>query len=441
MNDTISSKEGRPKSFEKLVPFWGQESNDVIDQRVIEYVSETFISRRRRLLPQFIFDNESTMKLAKHLLFHKTGSKDTLYNYAESVYRFCGFLNKTPDKLVKQCLDKDEVPSRKAVLNLTHGLVDFMDYLRCQSLAPHTIANHIKALRSFFGVNGIRIGFPFMLSARSLYGVRAISPGELQKLVDVANLREKVIISIMATSGLRESTLARLRYRNVKTDIERNVIPALVSVEAEITKGKYHSYYTYLNEEAAEYLKAYVKVREIGTHGIPPEHICDESPIIRARSREIRFTNSPVIQRLIHNLLAKAGFISSNSKSLKTKRYDLAGYSLRKYFKTQLTSAGVHPDYTEFMMGHKISSYHDVKMKGTDFLRGVYLSAGLRMQPRIKLNKIDALKEIMVSWGIDPEKFLTREALAQANDAIAKEKINNFLSDKPQNGKLDEGQF
>jgi site-specific recombinase XerD len=333
------------------------------------------------------------MKLAKHLLFHKTGSKDTLYYYAESVYRFCRFLNETPDSLVEQCLDKDGIPNPKAVLNLTHDLEDFMDHLRCQNLAPHTIASQIKALRSFFGVNGIRISFPFRMSVRSLYEVRAVSPGELQKLIGVADLREKVIISIMATSGLREGTLAKLRYRNVKSDIERNVVPALVSVEAEITKGKYHSYYTCLNEEAAEYLKAYIKAREIGTRGIPSENICDESPIIRARSREIRFTNSLATQKVIHNLLAKAGLISPDSKC---KRYDLAGYSLRKYFKTQLTSAGVHTDYTEFMMGHKISSYHDVKMKGTDYLRGVYLSAGLRMQPRIKLNKIDALKEIMV---------------------------------------------
>lgn len=41
---------------------------------------------------------------------------------------------------------------------------------------------------------------------------------------------------------------------------------------------------------------------------------------------------------------------------------------------------GVNSDYIEYMMGHKISTYHDVKMKGVEFLCNIYAASGLSMR-------------------------------------------------------------
>jgi hypothetical protein len=46
------------------------------------------------------------------------------------------------------------------------------------------------------------------------------------------------------------------------------------------------------------------------------------------------------------------------------------------------------------MMGHTISTYHDIQMKGIEFLRGVYIASGLSIKPKTRLSKIEALKEI-----------------------------------------------
>jgi alcohol dehydrogenase YqhD (iron-dependent ADH family) len=37
-----------------------------------------------------------------------------------------------------------------------------------------------------------------------------------------------------------------------------------------------------------------------------------------------------------------------------------------------MAALGVQTDYIKHMMGHTISTYHDIQMKGIDFLRGVY---------------------------------------------------------------------
>jgi hypothetical protein len=70
---------------------------------------------------------------------------------------------------------------------------------------------------------------------------------------------------------------------------------------------------------------------------------------------------------------------------------------------TQMAALGVDRDYIEYMMGHTISTYHDIKMKGIEFLRGVYISSGMSIRPKTAVSKIDALKEIIRAWALNPE--------------------------------------
>ena len=59
------------------------------------------------------------------------------------------------------------------------------------------------------------------------------------------------------------------------------------------------------------------------------------------------------------------------------RRYELRAHSIRKFFQTQMDALGVQTDYIEYMMGHTISTYHDISMKGIEYLRGVYKVSGL----------------------------------------------------------------
>ena len=52
-------------------------------------------------------------------------------------------------------------------------------------------------------------------------------------------------------------------------------------------------------------------------------------------------------------------------------------------------------------------------MKGIEFLRNIYTASGLSIRPKTKVSKVEALKEIIRAWGLNPEKILTREALTQ----------------------------
>lgn len=260
---------------------------------------------------------------------------------------------------------------------------------------------------------------PHKLSKRIIYPDRAPTPDELTKVIDLAAIREKVIVSLLALGGFRVGTLVKLEYRHVKKDLEANRVPVHIHVEAEITKGKYNSYDTFIGIEAVNYLRIYLEARRQGSiqKRMPPEKINDNSPLIRDahKSKVIKSISTGAIHRIINNLYVQAGLIKKGS----SKRYELRPHSMRKYFRTQLGSLATFPtDYIEYMMGHKVSTYNDVRMKGIDFLRNLYAQSGLSIKPKTKLTKIDQLKTIISAWGLNPSEILSKEALSKPHRTL-----------------------
>jgi hypothetical protein len=93
-------------------------------------------------------------------------------------------------------------------------------------------------------------------------------------------------------------------------------------------------------------------------------------------------------------------------------------HSIRKFFRTQLAALGMPTDSSEYMMGHTISTYHDIQMKGIEYLRGIYSASALSIKPKKRVSKIDALKEIIRAWGLNPDEILTKEALSRPNATV-----------------------
>jgi len=395
-----------------------------ITEMVVDYVVVSLSTRYPSLIKTFL-ENNSTLKLAEYLYRRRSRSSKTLQLYAYFIMRFSEWAGKTPDQLINGCFSQDGLRNEKAIIE-TEKLIDtWLGELESHGLSWNSLSMARASLKTFYDVNGVALRIPKTGRSIVTYHDRAPTPEELQKLLEIADLRGKVIVSMLALGGFRVGTLAKLKYRHVKHDLERGVTPIHIHVEASITKGKYHDYDTFIGAEAVEYLKLYLEQRRRGTGRIPPETITDESPLIRAYSREVKPLTEKQIHRIVHNLYVKAGLCSKIGGSM----YDLRVHSLRKYFRTQLTALGIPSDYIEYMMGHTISTYHDIKMKGVEFLRNIYASSGLSIKPKTKLGKLDMLKEFARLLGLNPEEVIVREALSKpwrtvmAPNEIAEEQI------------------
>jgi len=382
---------------------------------VAEYVIKSLSASMPSAIP-FVLKNVSVLNLAKHLKRHKTSSPSSLVVYVSHLRKFCEWYGVDPNGVVAEFYVNGEV-STKAIDKFLSTLDDYIGMLQSEGVSPSSVNVAVHSVRTFLKVNGIYIPPVPRPRVYTKYYDRAPTPEELSKLIDIADLREKVVISMLALGGFRIGTLAKLKYRHVKRDLEGNVVPLHIHVEADIVKGKFADYDTFVGEEAVHYLKLYLDSRRKGTEDIPPEDITDESPLIRARSRKVAPVTKTQLCEVLHKLFVKAGIASVKSG----RWYDVRVHSLRKYFRTQMAAAGVPTEYIEYMMGHKISTYHDIKMKGVEFLRSIYRSAGISIRPRAAPTKIEMLKEMIRSLGYDPEKILVKEALMEPHRTVVGE--------------------
>jgi len=386
------------------------------EKGLVAYILAAFTPERPGLMP-FVFDNQSLIRLAKHFLRHCSGSIHSLYSYTCTVHKYSAWLGHSPDLVIQDVKPAGNIPDPLRVQNHVGFLEDYIASLQDEGLSPGRVHCYAKHIRTFFRVNGVKIELNEPLSRRVTYKDRSPTPEELTRVLEIANLRERVLVSMLALGAFREETLAKLKYRHVQEDLSRGIVPVHVHVEAEIVKGKYGDYDTFLGSEATEYLTFYLDMRRRGNpkNGNPPETLTAESPLIRNEKSSIpKSIGSKQVRKIVHGLYMKAGLL----KAPKGRMYELRVHSLRKFFKTQLLALGVQPDYVDYMMGHTVDIYNDIEMKGVEFLRNIYASSGLSIRPRTKVSRVDALKEIIRAWGLDPEKILSKDALVEPHRTV-----------------------
>lgn len=347
--------------------------------------------------------------MARHFLRHCSGSLHTCCSYTATIRHYSAWLGYSPDLIIQDIKPVGNIPDPARVLNHIGYVNDYLAELQDEGLRPGGVNNYIKNVKTFHRVNGVKIELNEPLSRRVTYKDRAPKPEELAKLLDIANLREKLIISMLALGGFREETLSKLQFRHVREDLENNRIPVHIHVETEITKGKYHDYDTFLGSEAVQYLKLYIDQRRKGSAKMPPETLTDESPLNRNEKKNTpKSIGSKQVRKAVHQLYLKADLLRKSTGRM----YDLRVHSLRKYFKTQLLALGVQPHYVDFMLGHTIDTYHDIQSLGIERLRNAYAASGLAIRPKTQVSKIEMVKEIIRAYEMNPEQVLTREALS-----------------------------
>jgi len=384
-----------------------------------EYIITALVSQRPKLIP-WVLENESLVNLAKHMLRSKSGSLMGFYGYTSSVDLYCRRLHSAPDQVIADT--KPNIVNTDAARLEKHRrfLQDCLAEMQDRGISPGRLHGYSRHVRTWYRVNDVEIKPPSLPQPRVVYKDRAPTLEELQRILDVADLRERVIVTMLVLAVFREGTLVRLEYHHVKADLERGVVPVHVHVDADETKGKYCDYDTFLGQEAVEYLRLYLDKRREGSPDgkVQPEKITDNSPLIRDPHAAIpKPIGEKAIYRLIHNLYHRAGLLKA--KDAKTGRFDIRVHSLRKTFKTQMKALGVDGDYIDYMMGHVVDTYHDIQSKGIEFLRNVYAKADYHIRRENKTTPKEMLKRMVRSIGLDPEKVLSREALGEPHRIYA----------------------
>jgi site-specific recombinase XerC len=263
--------------------------------------------------------------------------------------------------------------ARKSKRKAEDWTEDMISLLEDDGKRSSYISNLFKTAKSWFKHNRKHVEVEYKVAPETGLYAKEKPPtnDELRRILDAADIRQKVAISLMAFSGFRDQTLGDLtgvdglkisdfpEMKIANGTVEFNAIPTFVICRAPISKSRYE-YRSLLSQEGCEYLRTYLtwrmqekekdvkqivegKTKTVRVK-VPGEKLTPDSPIITPTrlnvGSHIHTTN---INGIIKKAIVKAG-------------YNWRPYALRRFFAKRLLRAEddqlIPGQYAKFWFGH-----------------------------------------------------------------------------------------
>jgi integrase len=273
-------------------------------------------------------------------------SKSTLDAYSIHLTLFCKFHNTNPDQLIQ--LNNSVGQLKTMVLNY----IIYLKKIAKQSagkprrgeLSVNSIKHYLDGVKSFLEFN--EIALPWKKIAKFYpndvtNSYRSYTKEEIKKLLSVADPRDRCIILLMASSGIRVGAIQTLKVNSIKR------LDSEVGIATVYPESKDSVYATLVTPEFLTSLDEYLKYRK--SQG---EKITAESWLIRDKFATFsNRTNNPLppsdqsIRKQMRFLLRKAGLPFEDLQP---------DHSLRKFFNTALMNSDVAYTFKELLMGHSV---------------------------------------------------------------------------------------
>lgn len=337
-----------------------------------------------------------------HHYMRKTGSEGTRENCLWVLSQFCEFTEMNPNELVK-------LTSARA----SKTVQEFLDFKLKKDVSKHTLNVQMAMLRIFFRVNGFKNGREIEVEryhqpTRYRKNPEYIpTPEEVQKMAYAAGSPQgRALVLATYTSGLRNSTMRALLYRDVRSELEKGndivkipVYPEMKRVEPEACKGNI-PYYSFISKEAVLALKEYLRTR--GKVEDDDLLFCSTCTNVASETRSKTAIKDDTLFTVVKRAARKAGI---------AEWMNVYPHCLRKAFESALRNARLDPKDQEFLMGHILPGSQDTYYDKTkvDQLREKYSAVrffGALIEDIKKESKLEALRSIAETvFKMDPMKL------------------------------------
>jgi integrase len=197
---------------------------------------------------------------------------------------------------------------------------------------------------------------------------------EIIKMLEKADERERVVILLMASTGMRVGALPSLKIRNLER-IEKYQLYKITVYENEKEE-----YVTYCTPECARAIDSYLEFRQ--RHGEHP--LNEDSPLVREefdiyaeiKAAEPKTMDTQAFKKMIRRVGIRSGVMQKQiitEYQRGPRRPVKETHGFRKFFQTTSIGNGMSPIYSELLMGHSsgglaLESY--VRPSENDLLEG-----------------------------------------------------------------------
>jgi site-specific recombinase XerD len=348
--------------------------------------------------------------LLRHLA-RKSRSEASKRSYCWHLYKFCQFTNKRPNELVRLRRDVAERLVQK-----------YADSLK---QSPRSANMAVVSLKAFYSSNGYKhiraLDLENYHTPRRFRIMPEYIPtkNEVYRMADSAcSLRDRAIILMLFSSGLRNSTLRALLYRDVADELKKGVANVMIPVYPEMKlidpfacKGNI-PYYSFACDEGTQALRLYLNNRTERYGSIKDNEplLCSEYNQLSKAKRRKTIITSREVQLVVKETAKKAGL---------TEWEAVHPHCLRKAFETVLHTQlidGTNMDVKvqEILMGHVLPGSQDnyFDRSKVEWMRLQY--SKLRFSRAVVENKFKTLlaaaARAFEGTDIDPEAVIAEYA-------------------------------
>jgi integrase len=187
----------------------------------------------------------------------------------------------------------------EGLLDIQKNISRFIEFCKQKGLSYNTIHSYVTGLRHFYEYNDVTLRWKrinaHLPSKGKRIDDRAYTREEIKKMTDIANLRDKAILLVMASSGPRIDAVPSLRIKDL-VPTEYNGASIYEIRYYPLSNDEYRGYCT---PEAKRTIDDYIRRRkQCG------ERITENSPVFRKefnRRDDIEIANAEAITKFSIN--------------------------------------------------------------------------------------------------------------------------------------------
>lgn len=327
-----------------------------------------------------------------HKFINAIKSEETKEEYRRCLLRYLSHYKTTLDDMLT-------VP----ILDIENMLVDYLLDLRKQDLSSSYINLNFCALKLYYFMNDVRVNKEkigkYLGESKKKNVDRSYTHPEIKSLIDIADLRLKVVISVLASTGMRIGALPSLKLSHLekKGDIYKFKI-------YENTKDES---ICFCSPECATYIDSYLEFRTRSGEHLDKEQsylIREQFDIndieqIRKQGRSIARDS---IANMLYSLAIKSGLRKVNHQFTGRERKPVPlAHGFRKFFTTQLINSKVNAEIREMLLGHSIGLASAYYKPTEDEMLEEYMKAA----DNLTINEENRLKRKVEKLEVEKNQF------------------------------------
>lgn len=299
-------------------------------------------------------------------------AQNTRRNYITALAEYTNFIGLTPEQTIDTAEKEivDGVLMRKRTIKTY--MIGFREMLKQRGLAPKTIHNHIAGVKSFYRSNDIDLP---NLNQKKHTNAKPLKENDMRLTRDDvkdalahANVRNRALILVMASSGLSQADLLELRVGDFKNGFDPQTGTTTLHVRRIKTD---YDFITFLSPEACRAVDDWLELREIIPRKTTKGRIRFEKHHVRMDS-DYLFTKEDIPEKYLETLdeddrrLTPRGLMATmrrigskcGKETGKNQWSLIRAHNFRKFFNTTLLNAGADIFFVDYLMGHVIDSTH-----------------------------------------------------------------------------------